>query len=529
MRYKSGTAREQLFLFNNLEGCISSDNPVRLIDGLIDSLYSLHPDKFVYKGKSHRGCPPYSPLMLLKLFLYGYLNRISSSRRLETETHRNLELKWLLCDQHPDHKTISDYRKDNKEAIRFVTLGFRDFLRSEGYITGQKVTFDGTKVKACATTDVVVTPGTLTRRIHKLEEQIEEYLKQLGQNDQTEDLQNELDSLCQDLDVDQAVLREITSLRERVAKLEEEKALMKKEGRNSYYPNDRDAQMMKSRDGVIPAFNVQTGTDAKHKMIVTAEVTMSPNDTNLLRQDFQQLTEQTGIIPEIVLADKGYGNFKEIQAVESAHPQTECIIPMPDSPAKEKDKRNGVGFTYHPQDDLYTCTKNKKLKRKNRMAKHSGTTFFVYQAKANDCRHCPLFGRCTTSKNGRAIKVPQDHIERIQYEQRINTVRAKEFIKERKCLIEHVFGTMKRWMGKVPILLTSREKVQIEIDLYATAYNIRRLINITPMPELLEKLRNFHVLTVKYVAFLILGATKRTNIGSIKPFLSNTFILGMIS
>jgi transposase len=490
MHYKTGTDRHQTFLFNSLEDCIEPNNPIRLIDALVNRMVFDNPEKFAYKGQTIYGRKSYSPSVLLKLYLYGYLNRIPSSRRLETESRRNIELKWLLNDQHPDFKTIADYRKDNKEAIRSITLGFREFLLKEGYIEGNKITFDGSKIKACTSCDKEITTSFIHAKMQNLEEQLEGYLTQLHGNDHVDNLEEELDNLCRHLDIDKAVLEEISSLRSKVKELEEISRKLEQENRNSYFTNDPDARLMKSRDGFIPAYNLQVGTDAKHKMIVLSEITTNGNDYNMLQENCEKVIEQVSTIPETVLADTGYGNMQQIETLESQELKIQCVIPRQVSVCKEKDKQNGIQFTYDPQSDSYTCIQGKKLIRKKRTSLVGNTIYLIYQASNLDCKTCSLRNKCHPSKarEGRSIKVPDNHQYRDRYDQKLLFPESKKLIKERKDLIEHVFGTLKRWMGKVPILLTSKEKVQIEIDLYATAYNIRRLLSITPVTQVLMKL-----------------------------------------
>ncbi|MCL2860770.1 MAG: transposase [Oscillospiraceae bacterium] len=337
MHYKTGSDRHQTYLFNSLEESIELDNPVRLIDALVERMISDTPDKYSYKGDNNYGRKSYSPSTMLKLYLYGYLNRLSSSRRLETETRRNIELKWLLNDQHPDFKTIADYRKDNKEAIRSITFGFREFLRQEGYIAGKTITFDGSKIKACTSPEKELTTSFIHVKMQNLEEQLENYLKQLTGNDHVEDLQGELDNLCQNLEIDKAVLEEISSLRSRVKELEVISEKLQEESSKSYFPNDPDAHMMKSRDGFLPAYNVQVGTDAKHKMIVLAEVTTNACDISLLQENCEKVKEQRDIVADTVLADTGYGNMQQIRTLESKYPQTQFVVPRQTSAAKEKE------------------------------------------------------------------------------------------------------------------------------------------------------------------------------------------------
>ena len=490
MHYIEGQSRTQLQLFNSIDDSIDEDNPVRFMDAFIEGIYRTSPEKLSYKGKSNVGRKSYHPCTLLKLYLYGYLNRISSSRRLETETYRNIEVKWLLCDLHPDFKTIADFRKDNKESIRFVTLSFRKFLQEEGYIEGNTLTYDGSKVKACSSKEKVLTLDRITRRMLKIEQQLESYLSELSTNDKAERTEDEMAIFLSQNDINKAMMEEIETLRAQLEELEGFKKQIQESEFSSYCPTDPGAHLMKSRDGFIPAYNVQTGVDSKNKMIVLAEVIQEGNDLTSIANNCKQTQEQLGITPAIVLADAGYGHLSQIEAIESSG-ETTCIIPITDCPSKIKEKQHGIKFTYEKESDSYICSKGKRLKAKKNGRTQHGKTYDIYQAKKADCTHCPLFGKCTTSKNGRMLKIPQNQSFREQYTKRLETSRSKELIKERKSQIEHVFGTLKRWMGKVPLLLTSQDKVQTEIDIYTTAYNLRRLLNIERMPLLLAKVANY--------------------------------------
>ena len=489
MHYKTGSTREQFILFNNLEDSITPDNPVRLIDRLVDKLYAHNTSNYEYKGQSLMGQKAYPPTLFIKLYLYGYLNRISSSRRLETETHRNIEVKWLLCDMHPDFKTIADYRKDNKQAIRQTTLEFRKFLIHESYIEGNKITYDGSKVKACSSREKVITTTNLSLRLQNLEKQLDAYLEQLSSNDNVEDLREDFSTLSMELGVERSVLEEISKLKSRIAELESVQSQMKFEGKTSHCPTDPDARLMKSRDGHIPAYNLQTGTDSKHKMIVFSELSNHTNDIQLLEDNYHTTVEQTGIEPELLLADSGYANLQQIESIESTT-RTQCVIPVVEHATKTKDKKNGITFTYDEETAGYRCVEGNILEYKGNTI-HANMSYKIYRAKKQQCLGCPLRDKCTRSKHGRTIKIPENENFKNEYLKRMRTAEMKKLIKERKTLIEHVFGTMKRWMGKVPILLISQKKVQIEIDLYATAYNLRRLFSIETTPNLLRKIENY--------------------------------------
>lgn len=483
MHYITGTDRNQLQLYTSLEDSISPENAVRLIDKLVDLLYQKDPAQYIYKGQSLRGRKSYHPTLFLKLYLYGYLNRISSSRRLETETYRNIELKWLMCDLHPDFKTISDYRKDNGNAIREMTLGFRNFLKKEGYIEGNKIIFDGTKVKACTSKEKIWTDTIIASRITHMEELLDGYLSKLEENDQTEDSSMELSVSMAEMS------KKIELLNQEIEKLKSIQAQLKEKSKNTYCVTDPQARLLPSRDGYIPGYNVQVGVDGKNQMIVLDEVTYDGNDSNALEENFTKIQEQMEIVPEIVEADRGYGNIAQIAHIES-NGKTQCAIPLAESRSQTHNRKNGVSFTYNESEDTYICSWGRKLRRKQRTAKHGDTVFYIYQASKDYCLRCPLFGKCTRSKQGRTLKVSEHESYRRDHIQRMESDQMKELIRERKSQIEHVFGTVKRWMGKVPLLLRSRKKVQIEIDLYTTAYNIKRLCSLSSIPYLLSRIAN---------------------------------------
>lgn len=480
MHYKELDNRFQFSMFNTLEDLVSEHNVVRLIDALLNQLSRREPEHFHNtKGQHNIGCKAYSPIMLSKLFLYGYLNRIASSRRLESETHRNIELMWLLENGRPDHKTISDFRKDNSALIRHITTSFRKFLKDNEFIEGNIVATDGSKIKAYNRRDMITMKGVNNRLSH-LDKELENYLSQLDRNDIVETTEEQID----DIQAERVVLEEeLSMLRVDIAKLNDYKAKMQSLGQNSYCKNDPEARQMKSRDGFIPAYNVQSVIDDKHKMITSAEVITSASDIHALQDNIEATKEQLGKQPEAVIADYGYGNTEQMEKVEESG--TKCYIPLPDNPNTEKDKKNGVSFTYNKEEDTVSCSQGQTLFPMQKVNK-SNQNFNVYRTKKGVCQQCTLWGKCTKSKNGRIFHVG----ERYEYKQKClhnqETEAFKEIYKKRKGMVEHPFGTLKLWMGKIPLLLTTRKKVQTEIDLYTTAYNLKRLINIRPIKELLQ-------------------------------------------
>ena len=245
---------------------------------------------------------------------------------------------------------------------------------------------------------------------------------------------------------------------------------------------------MKSRDGKIPAYNGQIGVDAKNKMIVLGEISTSPTDINLLKENTDNLKGQLDIEPDEIEADKGYGNLADIQNIEESS-NTKCFIPIQENKSKKKDKKNNIEFKYDPENDQYVCPEGKSLTLKQKNLKRRQLTYNVYHCK--DCQECPIREKYTESKKGRFIKrnINQQWIGK--YKERMLKPKSKEKTKERKELVEHPFGSIKWMMGKFCFILTGKEKVQIEFDLYTTVYNLKRLINIEDMELLLKKAENY--------------------------------------
>lgn len=489
MRYIQGRHRSEIILFPQIENWVSSNNYVRLIDLIVEKIILSNPSKFIWKGLGDTGRKSYSPACMLKLFLYGYLNRIASSRRLEAETHRNIELMWLLGELHPDHWTINQYRKENAEQIRFITLEFRIFLKTEGYIKGEKLAIDGSKFKAYAAKELL-SLKKIAKRMEQLEGKMTKYLEEFQETSILEELEFEEGVLTKSL------VDKIGSLEEQISLLEGQKKQLEAANKNYLAPNDPDANLMKSRDGKIPAYNVQNIVDAEHKMIALSEISTNTNDFHELKKNFDALEEQLDIIPEIIEADTGYANLQEIKEIEEREIEingeikhTKCYIPLPKNAKKEADKRNGIEFIYDKEKDEYTCSAGKKLKLLQKNKKDKNNHYDVYRCKT--CQDCPLRAKCTESKIGRTVyrNTIQDWID--GYKKRIK--KAKAFIEERKTIVEHPFGTLKLMMGKFHFLLTGKEKVQIEIDLHSTVYNLKRLIKINTdnFGLLLQKVQNY--------------------------------------
>jgi hypothetical protein len=283
--------------------------------------------------------------------------------------------------------------------------------------------------------------------------------------------------------------KQVEELESEKRKLESIKDQMEEMGVNYLSPTDPDARLMKSRDGKLAGYNVQSGVDGKHHMIALAEVTNEQCDINLLKEDYENLINQLGIVPMEVLADKGFGKADHIKNIHQ-RPETECFIPIPDPPSSSRDKKNGIKFIYNENEDKYTCPNNKKLHLIRKGEKKNGKLCDRY--RCNDCDECPIKDKCTTSKVGRMVyrSVSQSWID--QYKEWVQKPENLEKLKKRQTIVEHPFGTIKMIMGKYCFLLRKIPKVQIEVDIYSTVYNLKRLTNIEKIQDLLIMAQNYN-------------------------------------
>lgn len=482
MHYKKPKSRNELLLYPNIDLWVKQDSPVRLIDLVVEKFIGENEDDCSWGGHSDQGCTSYSPSTMLKLLMYCYFNWIPGSRRMENETYRNIEVIWLLGDLKPDHWTICKFRRENNGLIRSVAIEFRKFLMTSGYIEGKTLVFDGSKMKAYAGRDVY-SEKTLKTRIENIEQTLEKYLDNMEEMDELED---RLEQESNDKD---DLKKKIEKLENEKNKLEEFKKQLKESGKRYMSPTDPDANLMKSRDGKMACYNVQTGVDAKHHMIAMAEVTTDECDINLLKTDFKDLTDQLGFTPKEIEADKGYGNINQIKEIQKSS-DTTCYIPMQEPPTKKQDRENGIKFIYNTDNDTFTCPNNKILKLHSRNFKQDDQTYNIY--KCHDCIGCPIKNKCTKSKTGRAIKVNVNHEWINNYREWIEKKENIGKVKQRKTIVEHPFGTIKIMMGKFCFLLRKKQKVQIEVDLYTTVYNLKRLINIENMEKLFQKVGKYN-------------------------------------
>jgi transposase len=502
MAYIEGVARNQGILFPEvLDEYIGEENPVRFIDAFVDSL-DLVGLGFKYAEPEPTGRPPYNPGDLLKLYLYGYLNRIRSSRGLEKESHRNVELMWLIRKLTPDFKTIADFRKDNKEGIKGVCGEFIFLCRDFNLFGGELIAIDGSKFEAVNSKKRNFNEERLKRKIKDIEKKIEGYLKELDENDQ-----EERDASLPHKGELKGKIEEIKRRKERYKRFLE---VLKERGERQISLTDPEARAMLNNRRMEVCYNVQLAVDSKHKLILDHDVTNEVSDQNLLSWMARRAKKVVNKERIEVLADKGYYNPAQIkECVE------EGIIPYIPEPKSGVSKRTGIPgpefsreeFKYDKGKDVYLCPQGKELRLKYTTLYH-GKKMGFYQNQG--CRSCRVKRRCTKRREGR-IMSRWEH-EEILEQMRDRVKKEKEKVKLRGLLTEHIFGTMKRGFNQGYMLLRGKEKVRTEVSLTVLAYNLKRVLNIVGLDRLVEAVGRR-------------GAFEKNKVKGVKELFSHIFML----
>ena len=476
-RFVEGTDRGQSTFFPEcLEDWICEDNPVRVIDVFVDKL-DLTELRFVGVDPEATGRPSYHPSVLLKLYICGYLNRVQSSRRLEREAGRNVEVMWLTGRLAPDHKTIADFRKGNGAAIRKVCARFVALCREIGLLTKASVAIDGSKFKAVNNRDKNFTRAKMERRLAQIEESVARYLSQLD----TADLQEPL----------QALAAKTAHLKEKLAKLAvemqrlkaiEKEMLASPDQQISLTDPDSRSMATSGRGSGVVGYNVQVAVDTEHHLIVTHEVTNTGTDRSQLAKMALQAKDVLHADHLDAVADRGYFNSTEILACEQA--DIAVTLPKPMTSGAKADGRFGKqDFVYLPTEDVYRCPAGEKLtyrftrEEASKMLRRYWTTA---------CPRCPLKSQCTTAPLRRITRWEQEHVlETVQ--QRLDE--NPQAMRQRRETVEHPFGTLKMRMGATHFLMKRLPKVATEMALHVLAYNLTRVMNIIGLQPLLAVMR----------------------------------------
>ncbi len=476
-RFVEGEDRSQSTLFpEQLDDYVGEDNQVRIVDVFVDEL-DLGVMGFVGVDPRATGRPSYHPSILLKLYIYGYLNRVQSSRRLEREAGRNVEVMWLTGRLVPDHKTISNFRKDNGPAIRKVCAQFVDLCRQLNLFADTSVAVDGSKFKAVNTRDKNFTRGKVKRRMEQIEESVDRYLHQLDSADRQEP------SRARTMTTDR-LNDNIAKLKGEMKRLEQLEVQMLATSGQQISLTDPDARSMATsgRGSGMVAYNVQSAVDTKHHLIVAHEVTNSGTDRSQLYSMAKQAKSVLKTDKLEVVADRGYFKSEEILACDEAN----IIVTLP-KPHTSNSKARGrfvkQDFRYVREDDVYLCPAGEQLTR-HTTAVERGLTLYRYWTK--DCQSCTIKDKCTTGKERRVTRWEHEHIlEAVQ--QRLDE--NPERMRQRRETVEHPFGTIKCWMGYTHFQMKTLKRVSTEMALHVLAYNIKRVINIIGIAPLMAAMK----------------------------------------
>ena len=503
MQHISGISRHQMRI-SSLEDAIALDNQVRFIDAFV-TFVDLAKLGFAVQTIKGEGRPSYDSKMFLKIYLYGYLNGIRSSRKLAKESLRNLEMQWLIEDIRPNYHSISDFRKNNPVALKNLFKLFVWFLKDADLIAGETIAIDGTKSRAYNSKKANFNQKKIDKHLEYIEAKTQEYLDALEENDAKENpvkIQN--------------IQQKIERLKQNKIRYELLEEKLKASGEPQISTTDSDARALLVQGQVVEiSFNIQAAVDAKHNLVVATH-TINKNDRSALSAIAIEAKENLGIETYTALVDKGYHNGKQIEICKQANITT--IVAQPE---QGKSNKNGTTkdylvaqFQYDQDTDTYTCPEGETLKTTSSW--HKKTTdrdsYNFKKYRTPKCRECPVKHLCTSRAGGREIDRSQyaDAVEENNKRYHANA----QLYRKRQEINEHIFGTIKRQWGYNHTNLTGLEKVNGEHNLIMLVYNIKRSINILGVPDLIAKLQKWNspykakVLLLLKMGYLKLNTTR---------------------
>jgi len=492
MPLQQGTHRHQTGI-SSLDDFIAPDNAVRLIDALVDKLDMAKLG--IALPQATEGRPAFHPKVFLKLYLYGYMNGIRTSRKLDRECRRNMEVRWLLEELQPCYKTIADFRKNNPVQLKNVLRLFTSFLREQKLIEGETVAADGSKFRAVNSRKNNYNADKIERHQDYIHKKTEEYLKQLDENDRQEGRSDEVEIKRTD------IVEHLKKLKEREIKYDALESQIKNSNDTQISTSDPESRALLINHNIVEvSYNVQTVSDAKHSLVPHFEVT-NANDTKALFKTASDAKEELQTESLTVLADKGYYTGDQLAKCEKGNITT-LVAPREAAAGKHLDEKYLVDkFIYNAEQDTYTCPAGETLttngnwydKSHEDKNRKGGTRYKVKHYKTTACKTCAVKELCTRNKNGRLI-------ERSEHQETVNrnNERVKQqyaLYKRRQELIEHIFGTIKRGWGYTYTLLKGKKKITGEFSLIYLAYNFTRTKNILGFDKMLEAINNW---TPKY-------------------------------
>ncbi|WP_281309990.1 IS1182 family transposase [Flavobacterium flavigenum] len=504
MQHISGISRNQMRI-SSLEDTIAHDNQVRFIDAFV-MFIDLSKLGFSVQTIKREGRPSYNTTLFLKAYLYGYINGIRSSRKLERESFRNIEMQWLLEDIRPNYHSISDFRKNNSLALKNLFKLYVVFLKDADLIGCETIAIDGTKSRAHNSRKANFNQKKIDKHLEYIEAKTQEYLDALEENDAKENAPK------------------IKNIQQKIERLKQNKLRydlleekLKASGEPQISTTDSDARALLVQGQVVEiSFNVQAAVDAKHNLVVATH-TINKNDRSALSAIALEAKENLGIETYTALVDKGYHNGKQIEICKQG-----SITTIVAQPGQGKSNENGTQpaylvarFQYNKSNDTYTCPEGQTLQTTGRW--HKKTTdkdsYNFKKYRTSKCRECPVKHLCTSRAAGREI-------DRSQYADAVeeNNKRYQEnpqLYRKRQEINEHIFGTIKRQWGYNHTNLTGLDKVNGEHSLIMLVYNIKRSINILGVPELIAKLQKWNSPYKEKVLFLLKTSYLKLNTATV--------------
>jgi transposase len=471
MPYIAGHDRSQtLLLPESLDDYVGPENPVRFIEAFVDGL-DLTAVGFARVTSKATGRPGYAPQDLLKLYIYGYLNRIRSSRRLEAETHRNLEVIWLLRHLKPDFKTIADFRRDNRNAFRAVFRQFVLLCRQLDLFGRELLAVDGTRIKAVNNKDRNFTRASLSKFIELADAKLDDYLQRLDQSDAAESTAggSRVANLAE----------KIAAIRARRTRCQEMLTQLERTGEDQISLTDPDSRAMAAHTRVAVGYNVQVAVDTKHKLIVEQQVTNQVVDMGLLTQTAEAAKDVLGVETIDAVADKGYFKIEDIEACENAG-----IVAYVPRPQRGPSVRAGLfrkdEFRYDADSDSYVCPAGQRLyPYSSSLLRGLKKINYVNKLACDDCE---IRSQCTKGSFRAVSRLENEAVlDRMQ----ARLAKRPAILNQRRETVEHPFGSIKQWMNQGAFLMRGLEKVRGEFSLTALAYNLRRVLNIVGFADLM--------------------------------------------
>lgn len=494
-----------------IEQMIEKDNAVRFIDLFVEKL-DLVQLQYKIKALAEEGRPPYAPEIFLKLYIYGYLNGLRSSRRLAKECMRNIELHWLLGKLQPNYHSIADFRKQNPQALKNTFKLFVLFLKNEELVSGEVIAVDGTKVRAHNSKKNNYSPKKIARHLAYIEERTNAYLQELEQND----LQEHIEKVKE-------VKQKIEHLQRHKIHYEILQSQIEQSDETQVSTTDADARALLVQGQVVEvSYNVQAAVDSQHKLIVATH-TINKNDRNALTKISVEAKQNLQAETITVLSDKGYHNGRELEQCKTQNITTICAHPTTVNSNEKGTTEDYLvnRFQYNKEADTYTCPAGATLTTTGRWHKkiRERDSHLFKKYRTPQCKTCAVKHLCTgRAKGGREI-------ERSEYAEAVeqNAGRYKEnpeLYRSRQEINEHIFGTIKRKWGYYYTDLKGLEKVNGEYAFIMTVYNIRRCISIFGIPELIKRIEqwtpDYKAIVLSIIKQRYLNAMRRIIFSQIK-------------